>query len=143
MCQSSSFPCISSGETAQALWIFPTSRLQVFRGVHVLATNIRILVIFAHICIMITCTQKHLIQLMCSVTEYYLLPSTKIFFTFTSLVFGGVLLIKQTKYEFKRDVNELLHAFELAKNGKHTSFISTLILIKNWLHSTNFGSSGC
>lgn len=36
-------------------------------------------------------------------------------------------MIKQTKYEFKRDVNELLHAFELAKSGEHESFISMLL----------------
>lgn len=38
-------------------------------------------------------------------SESYLIPITKIFFTFTSLVFGDILRRKRTKYEFKRDVN--------------------------------------
>lgn len=38
-------------------------------------------------------------------SESYLIPSTKIFFTFTSLVFGDISRGKRTKYEFKRDVD--------------------------------------
>lgn len=83
---------ISSGETAQAFCGFPASKLEVLRGIDVLATNVRILVIFALICVIITGTQKYLAQLMRS-TGYYLLPSTRIFFT---LVFGSVLLMKHT-----------------------------------------------
>lgn len=50
---------------------------------------------------MITCTQKHMAYLMCSNTGYYLIPKIELFFTFTSLAFSGLLLIKLKKKKNK------------------------------------------
>lgn len=54
--------------------------------------------IFSHICLMITCTQKHFAQLM-YFTDY-LLPTTKIFFLFYFFNIWRCFLIRQTKFEF-------------------------------------------
>lgn len=47
----------------------------------------------------------------------------QIFFLFSFLLFGGVILIEQTKFELSVD----FFAFELIKNGKDTHFKSVLL----------------
>lgn len=82
---------------------------------------------------MITCTQKHMAYLMCSNTGYYLIPKIELFFTFTSLAFAGLLLIKLKKKKTNlRRINEILNVFEDVIM-KTTGCILTFTLVKHCL----------
>lgn len=73
-------------------------------------------------------------HLMCSNTGYYLIPKIELFFTFTSLAFAGLLLIKLKKKKNMnlRRINEILNVFEDVIM-KTTGCILTFTLVKHCL----------